>query len=241
MPVGPPIGHGDLRIGVPKIEDLLPGEALFNAREEAIVDVLPDSVQALSGVAVVERDKTGGPECFKKPSGNNEREVEEKCPKGTEGSAEPLTFDPPEPATQGGCQPEEEAEMSGPVVERVVEVKEGRWSEFTEGTNLVKSAPRQMVQNPQAEEEIGKVIPKGKLRQVRHEKQGVVRTPEIFASHENGLGEVYQDQFPASVLQEVAPASNAATQITDPCPTQRFQIDQVKVLSEFASVLRKEA
>ena len=65
MPIRQTIGHGYFRKPVPELQYFVPAKSLLDARKEAIVYVLANSMQAFTVVALVKRyvwRQTQGPQ-----------------------------------------------------------------------------------------------------------------------------------------------------------------------------------
>src|SRR5205814_9414249 len=82
--------------------------------------------------------------------------------------------------------------------------------------DFLQAGGGQVVQNPQAKEKIGEVVAKRQLFQVALKKQRVRCLGQVFARHENRVGEIDQDDLFAKILHEIAPTTHPAAQVAHP-------------------------
>lgn len=140
---------------------------------------------------------------------------------------------------QAGDHGEEYPPVFRTVIQCVVQKYEKFRSASGKRADLVERIGRQVVENAQAEQEVGKVVPERKRLQVAKEVEDIVCGTKVAASDEDRFREVHQDELAARSPEEMAPPPDAASQVADPFPRESSNVDQVEVLGKFFPVFRK--
>ena len=124
MPVREVRGHGHFREGVAEGLDVPPRDALLDAGEEAVVNVLLDPGQAPVLIEIVEGDEGALSEKVQRPAEGDQGLVEEDRPRLGEQAAEPRGPDAGEDPPGRGDRVQRSAEIKRAVVQGVIEEHE---------------------------------------------------------------------------------------------------------------------
>src|SRR5207249_4309362 len=170
-----------------------------------------------------------------------QRLIEQKRPSAGNEFPQLATADPAQNPSDERDRAQENPEIHRAIVKRVIEKDQETRCKAPKTPHGVKAGQRQMMQHAQAKDEIAKIFLERKRLQIAHKEQSVPRGSEVLPRNKNGVGKVDQDDFPADVLQEMTPPTAPAPQIADPLPLQAIHVHQVKVLIEFACMLREHA